>query len=416
MNKLYCRLLRSFLGRNSGQDHAIGMKGGAVWLTVLCPVLAGTFGCGQRDEAVPTLPTLEAREPVQGDGRFSDLGLSCSMSVSGPKVTMSISNQGQSDVRVFAWDTPWDQQSDALNVMASGTGAKARYIGPVLTRIQDETSFVTVPAHGNLQTEYTLSGFYELGEGQEFTIGLQRSTLGVSAQGDPRLLQLAHECGVVKLARHDQSSGENVGSVSEALLSPYPDCTATQKAQIQTVINGAMVAAKAAIAEYDHNNAYTIQRFFGNQSGNPSVCYQRMLAEDELVRCGSVVPLPGEPAPTISPCDGNLGVVQDYFFDEKLYLCPGVWSGPFASVEAHNQQVGVLVHELSHLVDQPAGNIPDFDNPSCVGWPDHKCYGFENVVQLATHCTDCAQRNAENYMFFAMQAFMRPAMVVAMNL
>jgi hypothetical protein len=37
-------------------------------------------------------------------------------------------------------------------------------------------------------------------------------------------------------------------------------------------------------------------------------------------------------------------------------------------------------------------------------------------VQLATHCTDCAQRNAENYKFFAMQAFMRPAMIVAMNL
>jgi hypothetical protein len=41
------------------------------------------------------------------------------------------------------------------------------------------------------------------------------------------------------VARHDQSSGAKIGSVSEALLSPYPDCTATQKAQIQTVINGA---------------------------------------------------------------------------------------------------------------------------------------------------------------------------------
>jgi hypothetical protein len=407
MNKLYRRLLRSFLGRSSGQDHAIGMKGGAVWLTVLCPVLACTFGCGQRDDAAPDLPTLEAREQVQADGRFGDLGLSCSISVSGPKVTMSISNQGQSDVRVFAWDTPWDQHSDALSVVASGTGAKARYIGPQLTRIEDERSFVTVPAHGNLQTEYTLSGFYELGDGKEFTVGLQRSTLGVSAQGDPRLLQLEHGCGVVTLARDDESSGESVGSVSDALLSPYPGCTTAEKARIQKVIDGAMVAARAAIGEYDRGNAYTIKRFFGNQSSNPKVGFQRMLAEDELVRCGG------------SPCSGNLGVVVDYFFDEKLYLCPGVFSGPFASVEGWNQQVGVLVHELAHLVDQPAGNIPDFENPSCVtvdpNYP-HMCYGFANAVQLATHCTDCAQRNADNYKFFAMQAFMRPAMVVGMGL
>lgn len=407
MNKLYQRLRSSF--------HSLG-RTDALWLTVLCPVLAGTFGCSQGDDTGPEPPTLEAQEPVQGDGRFADLGLSCSLSVSGPKVTMSISNNGQSDVRVFAWDTPWDQQSDALNVVASKTGAKARYRGPALTRIQDERSFVTVPAHGSLQAQYSLSGFYELGEEQEFTIGLQESTLGVSTQGDSRLLQLAHECGVVTLARDDNASGESVGSISDALLKPYPDCTASQKAQIRTVIDGAMAAARAAIAEYDRGNAQPIKRFFGNQSNNPKVGYQRMLAEDELVRCGSAVPVPGEPEPTISPCNGNLGVVSDYFFDEKLYLCAGVWSAPFASVEAHAQQVGVLVHELAHLVDQPAGNIPDFQNPSCVGWEKNKCYDFRNAVQLATHCTDCAQRNAENYMFFAMQAFMRPAMVVGMGL
>lgn len=396
MNKLYQRLLSSF--------HSLG-RTDALWLTVLCPVLAGTFGCSQGDDTGPEPPTLEAQEPVQGDGRFADLGLSCSLSVSGPKVTMSISNKGQSDVRVFAWDTPWDQQSDALNVVAAKNGAKAKYIGPHLNRIQDERSFVLVPAHGNLQTEYSLSGFYELGEDRAFTIGLQKATLGVSSPGDSRLLELVHECGVVVLARDD--GGESVGSVSDALLSPYPDCTASQKAQIQRTIDGAMVAVRAAIAEYDRGNAQPIRRFFGNQSSNPKAGYQRMLAEDELVRCGG------------SPCGGNLGVVMDYFFDEKLYLCPAVWSGPFASVEERHQHVGVLVHELAHLVDQPAGNIPDFENPSCVtlpGAPANTCYGFANAVQLATHCTDCAQRNADNYKFFAMQAFMRPAMVVGMDL
>jgi hypothetical protein len=360
-------------------------------------------GCGEGAAAAPSLrddPQLTLAEPsfATPDGTLEDYGLSCRAEISNGQFHVHVQNDSAEEVDFLGWGTPWDKYSDVLRVRSLATGHEVEYRGPELNRRMNEDSYIRIRPHENVEAGYAVNTWYPTGEAVQ--IALRRNTFRLKIGG--RELSVAHHCGSGVL----EAGSADVGQVTEALLEPYPTCTTTQKAQINNAIDGAMRAASLAVQDYENANVHPILTWFGSWSLGPWEAYARMLTEDELVRCGSQG----------KPCTGNLGVVVDYFFDEKLYMCAPVWNAPFASLMEWNQQVGVLIHELAHFVDQPAGNIVDWDNPNCTYQPDPdeqpKCYGWEDSLYLAT-CTRCAQRNADNYKFFAMQAFMRAPLFAA---
>jgi hypothetical protein len=352
--------------------------------------------CGTVDADPIALPTPKTDESMASDSydSLADYGVSCDVSVGTSKLSVTLRNATGVDVRFLAWNTPWDQQGDALHIVSSDTREVAPYVGPVLNRKLDESSYLVVPAGGEVSSTYSFDGRYTTlpGSGE---VGLRNEPLLVEIAG--RAVKLNHGCRAkqVKLGLVEH------GETQQSLLEPYPSCSAQQKASLQRMIDGAMKAAELAAGELQRGNSAAKARWFRDQSLHPRSAYTRMLAEDEYVRCGG------------SSCEDNLGVVMSYGYDEKLYICAPLYSMTYASTLGYEQQVGVMIHELAHLVDQDGGSIVDWDNPSCAGWPDNECYGYENALSLATHCTECSQRNAENYKHFAMEAFMRGAVHAA---
>jgi hypothetical protein len=121
------------------------------------------------------------------------------------------------------------------------------------------------------------------------------------------------------------------------------------------------------------------------------------------------------------------------FEENRLYLCPAVWGHPFLDGSSLSQ-VEVLLHELSHLVDSPAGAVTDWQHPACTAHADARvssllaglgslvlpfvdleprCWGYTNALYLASQCSGCATRNASNYAGFGFEATVRPALLTA---
>jgi hypothetical protein len=372
---------------------------GGAWLFAL-GALSNLTACAADAGSSPNGDAPSKKEvAVQAgpDGYLEDYGLSCETSVSEGSLRVSLKNNSGSEVRLFGWGTPWDTYGDVLHVRDSQTREDVAYKGPKLNRLRDETSDLVVPPRDQITANYPVSTWYPTTQAQHYDVFLKAKTFEISIDG--RAMHVAHRCGTVML----EVPADRPGEITQSLLQPYPSCSAEQQAQIQPIIDESVRAATLALEDFDNGNSYPRTRWFGSQAISPRSAYERMLSEDEYVRCGS----------DGKPCEGNLGVVVDYFFDEKLYLCAPVFGTTFASLEEHNQQVGTLVHELAHLVDQSTDSIVDFQNPSC-NWIDPEnpedtpyCYGFADSIDLATHCLDCARRNAENYQYFAMQAYMR---------
>lgn len=328
------------------------------------------------------------------DGVLEDYGISCDFSISDGVATTRLRSTSEKDVRFLAWDTTWDRNSDAVVLVDTASGLGLGYHGPVMRRVESEQSYITIPAGAEITSEYPLGAWYGLEEGQTLRARLRQSRLRLKVGSDFK--DVAVNCGSSESTFHRAEGGE----LAQSLLEPWPSCTDIQTERINRAIGGAYLLAHAALQDFDNLSKSHERRWFGNESNSPRVAYQRMLTEDELVRCGG------------SACDnGDLGRVMDYGYDQKLYLCAPLWDKPYMAMNSYSWSE-VLVHELAHLVDQPDGSIVDWENPSCDGFGD-RCYEYPNAVQLATHCTECAQRNAENYAGFAAEAFMRPALMIA---
>ncbi len=366
-------------------------------ILLLGTLLSLIFACCEPIESVDTLDNDDYSELIdEAEGHLEDFGLSCELeNVSQgheASIRMTIRNDSSVDVNVFAWYTPWDKNSNVFAV--KNADSNVEYKGPLLNRLPPtEEAFVSIPYGEERSAVYDLK-WYRPTEQDEYEISMIQPTMTVRTINGEYLLQ--HNCGNV----HAAFGASGIGVIEQSLLEPYPDCTSSQKAKINRVIDGALQLASAAVLDIASNNTYAMKRWFGESEPKTKSTYAWMLEEDEYIRCGG------------SSCDGNRGVVVDYIFDEKLRLCPALWELPYLGMQSASQ-VETLVHELAHLVDSPMGSIVDWDNPSCVGFSDNKCYDYPNSLHLATHCTRCAQRNTDNYVGFAVEAFMRPALFTA---
>jgi hypothetical protein len=366
---------------------------------LLIALATGCSGGGETDASKQTAPASSVVDvSASADGHFADFGLACSMAIVNQRLETTITNRSAVDVEVFAWDTVWDQYGDALKIRTEASDRDLPFVAPVLRRGKPgPLAYRKINAGSTIEGSYDFHTLYELEQGRELVISLKSPTLSVSIGGKP--LRLVHGCNAVTVPKAEQS--EEFGSIGQA-FHVHPDCTATQKQLINRVIDGALRASDAA--KRDHSiNAFTKGRWFGSLSSDPQSTYSWISADpSEEVRCG------GEPCES-----GILGAVTSYTFDTRIYLCGALWDNPYINMTSYSQ-VEVLVHELSHYVGSPEGDIVDWDNPGCLypPWPGNKCYEYDNARWLADDCPGCARRNAENYAAFAINAFLRPAFMV----
>lgn len=351
------------------------------------------IGCSASDvESSREAPAVDAdtSSAISSDG----YGVTCALTQEGDQLRLTLGNTGRTTVKFLAWNTLWDDKADVLSLKGVVSGREAAYRGPELRRVIDERSFRSIEPGTEISTTYDPSTWYRPEDGERVAATVRQSDIHLIIDGSE--VTTALKCPSVELALEPRS-----GESSQALLEPYPSCTDAQKERINRTIDGAYAVARAAIRDFDNHNEHQQIRWFGDLSNNPRVAYERMLTEDELVRCGGA-----------SLCTSALGVVSEYFYDDKLYLCGSLFANPYIEMTSFSW-VEVLVHELAHFVDQPAGDIVDWDNPNCTGYGD-KCYEYPNALRLAT-CERCAQRNAENYAGFGIEAFMRPALLAAIQ-
>jgi hypothetical protein len=164
---------------------------------------------------------------------LADLQLQCIARTVDDEVRITLTNGSDTDAWLFAWDTPWDQYSQALDVVDLARGEPLEYAGVRVRRAApDERAFLHIPAGGQLDGAYPLARAYELFGHDTLLLSVRTPNLRIRV-GD-QLLTLAHDCGSGYL--QPTASESEFVSKREALLGTDPNCTPAQHELIDRVI------------------------------------------------------------------------------------------------------------------------------------------------------------------------------------
>ncbi len=100
-------------------------------------------------------------------------------------------------------------------------------------------------------------------------------------------------------------------------------------------------------------------------------------------------------------CDFITRAYVTFFIDtafKRVYLCPS-----FFRLKRESERAGDIVHELSHMVANTDDRCSDTGNTE--GCADSKMYGKSSALDLAKLYPHLAVDTAENYQYFAEEAY-----------
>lgn len=147
-------------------------------------------------------------------------------------------------------------------------------------------------------------------------------------------------------------------------------------ASLQQAVHYAKILATDALADLELNR-YRYVKFFGKYTTQRAdrvgtVYFKSLLALAQQIEFYSVA-------------DKNAWAEAEQLGPLRIGLGPRFWPEPMIGGSGRRSKAGVLLHELSHIVD---------------GTGDER-YHYEPILQLAECCPDKAVRNADNYQFYA---------------
>lgn len=347
----------------------------------------------------------QTNEPLvaSADGRLADLGLTCRLGPStgdGNLVEIQIENHSEVAIEFLTRGTPWDNLSPSLSVSLSGR--ELPYMGIIASRGAPSASDFQHVGPGEMVAQvYDVAMQHRGRDAGEYKISLKQPLLNVRVGGGALAMQ--HDCGVLYVNKQAAEPERLVKGKSEALIYPNSSCSATEQAQIERMEVIARTATNMA-RSFLGSNSSLYRTWFGTWSTNNSGYADQVLSDIEAgwnsfegdCNVNSVSGCSGT-----NICAGANAWVCLGDDPDRVHICSGFFDNPTLSIEAWSNQVGILVHEKSHLVSGDG----DQSHSSCTDNGDTACYGAPDARALASNAPSQAIRNGENYEKFVAHAY-----------
>lgn len=150
-----------------------------------------------------------------------------------------------------------------------------------------------------------------------------------------------------------RSGTENSKKVLDARARIHYDCDMEQEAQLMNILNGVELITVNALDTLQNPNpeAYAVQRYsihFGRPSFTRLQVISRYAAIMRAVSLPQRVSIRCE-APSGGPC--SQGSIPAYAMDLEpfIFLCPSFWALPYHSLGYIDDQISVILHQLTRI-------------------------------------------------------------------
>lgn len=378
-------------------------------------VLSAACGGTAADDPGPSLLKEDTELLGYASAKLSDLGLECTLwpsESSDRYVTMTVENHGDMVVELLTRGTLWDGLSRVLDVRRDATDLP--YVGILSTRGDPvESEFLGIPPGEAISVAYDLAYNYEVRSAGRLELSLASPVLDIRLSNE--LLSVQHDCGQLS-AIMDPDATPMLGSAEQPLIwevAPYEPCTAAQQATVanrEVIARGATTIGASLIGAnglYDRwfgtptpANLTIVNEVFTSVQSNWDI-FTGECDTDAVDAMGNII------------CNGSVnawvrrtGAGSPTSDPDLVHLCAPYFALPSLSVEADSNQVGVLVHEKSHLNSGTV--IRDESNGTLCS---NTCNTAAEARALANNDLAQAVTNAENYEHFVSNAYIVAAIV-----
>lgn len=377
-----------------------------VRLTALRLASTGAFAslaaCGDiSDDTAAVWREDEAGVLGSAAAGLSDFGLQCRLwpsEGSSRDVRMTLENHGDLPVELFTRGTLWDNLTRVLSVRDDAN--ELPYLGVMSSRGEPvESEFLRVEPGQLIATEYDVPTNHELASKGRYDLTLASPILGVKIGGE--LLTLQHDCGQLS-AVIDPEAASALSQSEQPLIWVEEDCTAAQQSQVDVLENIARAATEIGAGATAAGPKGPYQQWFGAPTAPNLAIVNEVFASTE----GNWDDFTGE-CDTSANCAGSVNAWTQRSVDPDLvHLCSPFFTLPSLSIEAGSNQVGVLMHEKSHL--NPGTVVRDESNAT---WCSGTCNTATEARDLAANASSQAVTNGENYEHFVSTAYIAAAIV-----
>jgi hypothetical protein len=400
------------------------IRGFTVPVSCAC-ALVGVLLAGcieERDQEWQTWqPSPHTELSTVADDYAEQYGLSCRVETretdSGVRVRMTLFNANAHDIEFLGWRTLWDPYYPPFDF--PDADAAVSYVGwrASGSTAPTDDAFVRIPNESSVTAEYSLDHHYVAQQAGSYAIRLKNPVLVIRMDGEQLALQ--HTCGQGSVYVSDDLGVEPDGfSSSEQELSAHSGCSDANEQIMNNAFDVAHSAVTVARRVVDDDSVF-YEEWFGDWTpwnGDEVAAHMDQIlgsAWDTVVRCG------GNGGSVFNCCNTKRdGCIYDDvpLVGSRVYLCESWFSHPTLSVEHHPNQVGILVHELTHAAVPTVnwGQGPPITHPFPT---DDFDYGAAAARGYADDCHSdacVAVRSAENYEFFVSDALVTAIVATAL--
>lgn len=297
-------------------------------------------------------------------------------------VRVSISNTGESEIKILRWITPVDGVKGNLFSLTLN-GRAVEYTGAIFKRAAPtEADYLTLQPGETIVKTVNLADYYDLSQNGYYQITYRAESYNLSASS-PMVQQKSEKL---------KSEGVTVWVYGTAKKTPpgiptdnftTTGCNATQSAALPLAVSNSNYYASNS---YNYLNAGTLTTRYTNWFGAfTSTRYATVkthfsnirnlyIADNYRIACNDSACQPSYFA-FVYPTDTAT---------HTIYVCNQFW---LAAVTGTDSKAGTLIHEISHFNDIAGTN--DF------------VYGQSGAMSLAVSNPDNAVNNADNHEYFA---------------
>jgi len=282
-------------------------------------------------------------------------------------VSVTLSNNGRSTVKMLKWAVPDSELEEALFDVKLG-GQSVQYLGAHYKRgAARAEDYVQLKAGESLTRTVDLASFYDLSKSGTYTIsldskGLKSNTVEVFVAG--------RQSGPVE----DSGPITTMGNVA------FNKCDATQQSTILQAVSASNNMAADSLG-YLTNTAPSGTARYSTWFGAFSSA-NWTTARNHFVSIKDVFD-----TKTLTVDCGCNKTYYAYVYPTKpyvVYVCKAFWAAPMTGTDSKG---GTLIHEISHF--------------NAVAATDDWAYGQTNAKSLASSDPTKALNNADNHEYFA---------------
>ncbi len=330
------------------------------------------------------LVALVATAVGAAPNRQAEVKLSLDQDAFGPTqaviVHVTISNPGNSAVKVLKWFTPAEDVEEAL-FKVTRDGQPVAYIGAIYKRpAAAAADYVTLKPGASLSRDVDLSAYYDFSVSGNYSISYDVSAWNLYSEKANGWFNAAMSSEKVDFYAEGRAAKTPENPVPSAVsgTTSFNKCTTAQQTTGTSARAQASTYAADALAYLNSNKQgarYTT--WFGVYSSSR---YTTVKTHFNAISSAM------DTAPVTLDCSCRKKYYAYVYPTQPytIYLCSVFWTAPLKGTDS---QAGTLIHEMSHF--------------NVVAKTDDYVYGQSGAKSLAISNPDNAINNADNHEYFA---------------